>query len=116
PKAFTGGCTAECKSLKADGKKIKAYNVAYFTASCDTVDLNTKFAKSLDLDYPILSDPTKKVAEAYGVVNEQRKVPFRWAYYIGKDGKILAIDKDVKAKSHGTDVANKLESLGVEKK
>ena len=33
PRAFTGGCTKECKSFKEDGAKIRAFNVAYFTAS-----------------------------------------------------------------------------------
>ncbi len=90
--------------------------MAYFTASCDTAEENAKFAKSLELDYPILSDPSKEVAKTYGVVNAERKLPFRWTFYIGKDGKILHIDKEVKADNHGEDVAAKLEELGVAKK
>jgi thioredoxin-dependent peroxiredoxin len=88
--------------------------VAYFTASCDTEDLNKKFAESLDLDYPILSDPTRKTAEAYGVVTAERRNPQRWTFYIGKDGKILYIDKSVKAANHGPDMIAKLKELGVE--
>lgn len=84
--------------------------------SCDDAETNKKFAESLDLDYPILSDPDKEVAEAYGVVNKDRPVPFRWTFYIGKDGKILEIDKDVKVDSHGKDVAAMLEELKIEKK
>ena len=87
--------------------------MAYFTASCDEPEKNKKFAESLELDYPILSDPDGKVAAAYGVVNETRKSPQRWTFYIGTDGKILAIDKKVKSKTHGEDVAKKLEELGV---
>jgi len=92
--------------------------VAHFAASCDPVDGekgNAAFAKSLDLDYPILSDATKKTAKAYGVVTAKRSAPFRWTYYIGKDGKILYIDKRVKTGSHGKDIAAKLKELGVEK-
>ncbi len=40
----------------------------------------------------------------------------RWTIYIGKDGKILFIDKAVKAGAHGGDVAAKLKALGVEAK
>ena len=69
----------------------------------------------MELDYPILSDPSRKVAAAYGVVNAIRKFPQRWTFYIGTDGKILAIDKKVKSKTHGEDVAKKLEELGVPK-
>ena len=69
PKAFTGGCTKECKSLRENSKALHDLKVAYFTASVDTPEENKKFAKSLDLDYPILSDPDKSVAKAYGVLN-----------------------------------------------
>jgi peroxiredoxin Q/BCP len=116
PKAFTGGCTAECKSMKEDGEAIRKFDVAYFTASVDKPEENKKFAESLGLDYPILSDPTKKVAEAYGVVDEKRPVAQRWTFYIGEDGKILHIDKKVTTKSHGKDIAAKLKELGVEEK
>src|SRR6478735_11617487 len=35
PKAFTQGCTIECKSLAANGEKIKKYDATYFMASVD---------------------------------------------------------------------------------
>jgi peroxiredoxin Q/BCP len=116
PKAFTRGCTAECKNMKERGEAIREFDVAYFTASVDTVEDNTKFAESLGLDFPILSDPTKKVAEAYGVVHAGRPVPERWTFYIGPDGKILAVDQQVKAAQHGEDIAKRLKDLGVKKK
>ena len=94
---------------------MRAFDVAYFTASCDPVKTNTDFAKSLDLDYPILSDPDKKVAEAFGCLNA-RGMSNRWTYYIGKDGKILFVDKQVKAGDHGADIVKKLEELGVAQK
>ncbi len=118
PKAFTGGCTKECKSMRDHGKLIREFDAAYFTASCDPVDGekgNAAFAKSLDLDYPILSDPEKKVAKDYGVLNAERGVSNRWTYYVGKDGKVLFIDKDVKTEAHGEHIAAKLKELGVPK-
>ncbi len=78
------------------------------------MELNTKFAKSLEVDYPILSDPGKKVARAYGVVTSQRPVPYRWTFYIGKDGKILKVDRKVKAATDGETAAATLKALGVE--
>ena len=69
PKAFTGGCTAECKSLRATTEALKPTGSAYFTASCDPAEKNAEFAKSLELDYPILSDPGTEIAKAYGVVS-----------------------------------------------
>lgn len=85
----------------------------YFTASCDTAEENKRFAESLNLDYPILSDPGKEVAKAYGVVHANRNLPERWTFYIGKDGRILYIDRKVRAATAGQDVAAKLKELGV---
>lgn len=116
PKAKTRGCTAECKSMRDNSKALRELNVAYFTASVDTPEYNKEFATELDLDFPILSDPTSEVAKAYGVVHGDRKVPERWTYYIGEDGRILAIDKEVKTASHGADIASKLKELGVAEK
>lgn len=116
PRAFTGGCTKECQSFKTQGGQIREYDVAYFTASTDPVEKNTKFAESLGVDYPILSDPDGSVATAYGLYNPEKKAAARWTFYIGKDGKILHIDKSVKTENHGADVATKLGQLGVEKK
>jgi peroxiredoxin Q/BCP len=116
PRAFTGGCTKECKAFKEQGSSIREYEVAYFTASNDPAEKNKAFAESLGVDYPILSDPDNSVAKAYGVLNDKGTAALRWTYYIGADGKILHIDKTVKTASHGTDVAAKLGELGVEKK
>jgi thioredoxin-dependent peroxiredoxin len=117
PKAFTGGCTKECRSFQTDSKAIKAFDVAYFTASVDTPEDNAKFAESLGVkDYAILADPTRETAKAYGVVNKEKGFATRWTFYICKDGKILAIDKNVKVEHHGVDVATKLKELGVPEK
>ena len=65
PKAFTQGCTIECKSLAANGDKIRKYDVAYFMASVDPLEGeqgNAAFAKAQGADFPLLSDPDKSVA------------------------------------------------------
>lgn len=116
PRAFTGGCTKECKSFKADGAKMREYNVAYFTASTDPPEKNKDFAKSLEVDYPILSDPEGKTATDYGIYNAKNNAAARVTFIIDKNGKIAHIDKSVKTDSHGADVAAKLKELGVEKK
>jgi peroxiredoxin Q/BCP len=90
--------------------------VTYFAVSCDTLETNKEFAKSLSLDFPLLSDPEKDVAKAYGVVTADRELPYRWTFYIGPDGKILEIDKKIQTVSAGADVAAHLEALGVSRK
>jgi thioredoxin-dependent peroxiredoxin len=124
PKAATRGCTIECKSLAENGHLLKHFQMTYFMASVDPLEDNVKFAKATSVklgeqvvekkeaDFPILSDPTKQVATAYGVLNE-RGMANRWTFYIGKDGKVLAIDKAVKPETSAQDMATKLKELGV---
>ena len=85
----------------------------YFTASVDPIEKNKDFAASLELDYPILSDPKKVLAGKLGCLNV-RGVTNRWTYYVGEDGRILHIDQSVKASNHGEDIAKKLGELGVD--
>jgi peroxiredoxin Q/BCP len=56
------------------------------------------------------------VAEAYGVAMPLVGYAKRWTFYIGKDGKILAIDKEVRVDTAGGDIAARLGELGVPKK
>jgi thioredoxin-dependent peroxiredoxin len=113
PKAYTGGCTIECKSLAEHGDLIKKYNVAYFMASVDAVADNKGFGEMHKADFPLLSDPTKETATAYGVLGPSGFAN-RWTFYIGKDGKILAIDKKIKVATSAEDMAAKLGELNVE--
>ena len=87
--------------------------MAYFAASIDRPETNLKFAESLELDFPILSDPQKRVARAYGVLRGLGMFTARQTFYIGRDGAVLFVDEDVKPKTAGDDVARKLGELGV---
>ena len=95
---------------------MREYQVAYFTASCDDEETNTKFAKELELDYPILSDPTGKVAKAFGIYNELGKYSARKTFIIGKDGKILFVFDKVDVAKHGAEIVEQLSKLKVEKR
>ncbi|MFA0809741.1 peroxiredoxin [Microbulbifer epialgicus] len=114
PRAFTKGCTVECKSLARNGYKIRAFNAAYFMASTDTIEENTRFAKENEADFPLLSDPSGEVAKSYGVLIPMINIARRITVYIGKDGKILKIDKDIKPATSAEDIAKNLGKLGVE--
>ena len=85
-------------------------------ASVDTLEDNTKFAEMHGADFPILADPTRQTARAYGVIPEGRDFASRWTFYIGPDGRILYIDKAVRAAEAGAGIVAKLTELGVKKK
>jgi peroxiredoxin Q/BCP len=115
PKAYTQGCTIECKSLAANGANIRKFDVAYFMASVDPLEDNKGFAAQEKADFPLLSDPTKATAKAYGVLGRSG-VATRWTFYIGKDGKIAHIDKTIRVATSAEDMIAKLGELNVAKK
>ena len=84
-------------------------------ASVDTPEDNKGFAEKEKADFPILSDPGKQIATAYGVIPEGRQFAARHTFYIGPDGRILDIDKKVSVRTAGADMVAKLETLGVKK-
>lgn len=115
PKAYTSGCTIECKSLAENGHLLREFQVTYFMASVDPIDKNRGFAEETGADFPLLSDPEKQTARAYGVLNLMG-VASRHTFYIGADGRILYIDRNVRPATSAEDMAAKLAELGVPKR
>jgi len=111
PKAYTSGCTIECKSLAENGHLIREFNTRYFMISVDPLADNTGFAEQEGADFPLLSDESKSVAAAYGVLSE-RGYAKRHTFYIDQAGTIVAIDRDVKPATSAQDMAATLAALG----
>lgn len=111
PRAFTSGCTVECKSLAQNGDRIREFNVSYFMASTDSVEKNAEFAADTEADFPLLSDPEGDAAKAYGVyTNGFAK---RHTFYIDEEGVISRIDRSVRPSSSAEDMIANLAELGV---
>ena len=112
PKAYTRGCTIECKSLAQNGHLIREFDVDYFMISVDPIEDNKGFAAANNADFPMLSDPTKETAAAYGVLHE-RGFALRQTFYIDADGTILDIDREVSPATAAQDIAAKLGELNI---
>ena len=80
--------------------------------SLDSAKKNLEFANSLSGNFPLLSDPEKVAAKAYGVLGFANLYTKRWTFYIDVDGVIRYIDKDVNTETAGQDVAKRLGMLG----
>ena len=115
PKAYTSGCTIECKSLAENGHLIKEFDVTYFMASVDPLAKNKSFAADTGADFPLLSDEDKSVAKAYDVLNFMG-VAKRETFYIGKDGRILKIDTQITPATSAEDMAHTLDELDIERR
>ncbi len=62
-----------------------------FGVSTDPLDTNKEFAKSLNLEFAILSDEGGAVSKSYGVLNE-RMMSNRTTFVIDKNGKIVHVE------------------------
>tara|TARA_S200000501_G_scaffold353538_1_gene373406 strand:- start:2214 stop:2807 length:594 start_codon:yes stop_codon:yes gene_type:complete len=112
PRAFSPGCTLECKSFAEYGHVLDEMGIAYFMASTDNIKRVVKFAKALDAQFPILSDSNKQVSRQYGVLflgMASKRVTF----YIDKDGKIAHVDDDVRPETAAQDIVRKIKELGI---
>jgi peroxiredoxin Q/BCP len=100
PKAMTPGCTAESchfRDLAGEFAEIGAQPVG---VSADGVDRQKKFDDKHSLGFPLLSDPDRTIARAYGVKRPGPLLNRRATFVIGADGTI----KDVIASELRMDV------------
>lgn len=115
PKAFTGGCTRQCGSMESHRAIIDTFDVAMFGANVDDADTNRRFAAAFDIRFPLLSDPDTTAARAYGVLGRSG-FPSRWTFFIGANGRILAIDERGETSTHGMAIERTLAALGVSRR
>lgn len=115
PKAHTSGCTIECLSLAQNGDKIREYDVSYFMASVDPLEVNEAFALETEADFPLLSDEDKSVAKAYNVLSFMGFAK-RHTIYIDKDGRVLKVDKNINPDTSAEDMITNLEALNITRK
>jgi peroxiredoxin Q/BCP len=81
-------------------------------ASTDSEEDNRGFAEKNDASFPILSDPSKETARAYGVLSSMGFAK-RWTFYIDAEGMVVEIDKDVNPRSAGEELVENLSALDV---
>ena len=68
PGDFTPVCTRQFCSYRDDGDRLEALGVPMMGISPQSVESHERFAEKHGLTVPLLADPGKKVARAYGVV------------------------------------------------
>jgi peroxiredoxin Q/BCP len=68
PGDFTPVCTKQFCSYRDDSDRIQALGVPMLGISPQSVESHERFVTENGLELPLLSDPGKRVAGAYGVV------------------------------------------------
>jgi peroxiredoxin Q/BCP len=110
PRADTPGCTVEACEFRDTYKQMQKTGAVLLGISPDTPKAQKKFQDKFKLPFSLLADADKKVADAFGVVQEKnmygKKVMgvVRTTFVIGPDGKIQHIFPKVKPEGHAVEV------------
>jgi peroxiredoxin Q/BCP len=110
PRADTPGCTIEACEFRDTYKQMQKTGAVLLGISPDTPKAQKKFQEKFQLPFSLLADADKKIADAFGVLQEKnmygKKVMgiVRTTFIIGPDGKIQHIFPKVKAEGHAGEV------------
>ena len=111
PRDNTPGCTQEACDFR---DQLEDLGVPVFGVSGDSLKSHERFSEKYNLNFPLLSDPDRAVADAYGAVGEKsmygRKVVgiIRSTFVIGADGTVETVFSPVRVKGHVAAVAQAL--------
>ncbi len=108
PKDFTSGCTTEACSIRDNYEGFKKIDAVVLGVSTDSVESHTDFSDEYSLPFTIISDPEKKIVDAYGANGIMTR---RVSYLIDPEGKIAKAYDKVKPEAHSAEVLKDLAEL-----
>lgn len=117
PKDNTPGCTLEAKdfsNLLPDFKKLK---VTIYGISKDPLKSHNNFIKKHDLKINLISDVNHKIQEKYRVWRMKKFMgrefmgTVRTTFLVNKEGKIINVWDNVRAKNHAKAVLDYISDL-----
>jgi peroxiredoxin Q/BCP len=76
--------------LQADLAKIKAAHLQLVAISYDPVEGLAEFSRSEGITFPLLSDPTTQVRDAYGLLNEAAQEFHSATFVVDRGGVVRA--------------------------
>lgn len=91
PRAMTRGCTAESCHFRDLAAEFSAVGATRIGISADAVDRQAAFADKEDLDFPLLSDPDRSIAQAFGVKRPGPLFNRRATFVIDTDRTVLEV-------------------------
>src|SRR5271163_245701 len=114
PKDETSGCTKEACAFRDGYARFTDAGLVVLGCSVDSADAHKDFIRKNSLPFPLLLDPDKKIAKAYGAANG---IPIlgldrRITYVIDENGKVLKVYPSVDPSTHAIEI---LTDLGVPK-
>jgi len=116
PKDSTPGCTIEARAFQEESKIFKKLNAQVVGCSRDTIKSHCRFIEKQSLEFPLVSDDTGKITEAFGVWQEKKLygriyMGIARSTFIIKNGVVLKSYPEVKVKVHPEEVINFIKEL-----
>jgi len=118
PRDLTPGCTREACEFRDTQAPLKKAGAVVLGVSPDSLGSHEKFRKEHKLNFPLLSDPDKKVAKKYGAWGEKvmygKKVTgmIRSTFVIDGEGTVRKVFPRVKVDGHAEKVLAAVKALG----
>lgn len=110
PKDSTPGCTAEACNIRDNYHAFLAQGYQVFGVSKDSVASHVKFKQKYDLPFPLLSDPTTEMLQAFGAWGEKKNYgkvsmgTLRKTFVFDEKGILVRIIEKVDTKNHSAQV------------
>jgi peroxiredoxin Q/BCP len=109
PRADTPGCTIEACEFRDTAKKFTKKGVIVLGVSPDTTKAQAKFKEKFDLNFTLLADDDKGIANQYGVMKEKnmygkKVMGVARTTFVIEGGKITKIFNNVKPEGHAEEV------------
>jgi peroxiredoxin Q/BCP len=117
PQDDTSGCTKEACEFQSKLKSFKTKDAVVIGVSPDSEKSHQKFKTKYDLDFPLLVDEDKTIANLYGVWKEKSMYGRKYmgiertTFIIDESGKIAKIFPKVKVTDHVDQVLEALKSI-----
>ena len=110
PKDSTPGCTAEACNIRDNYQSFMARGYQVFGVSKDSQASHVKFKEKYDLPFPLLSDPTTEMLQAFGAWGEKKLYgkssmgTLRKTFIFDENGILERIIDKVDTKNHTTQI------------
>ena len=110
PKDMTPGCTMQSCNLRDNYQTLLDNGYVVLGCSADSPARHIKFIEKHDLPFPLISDESKEVLNAYGVWGPKKFMGkeydgiHRTTFVIDENGIILDIITKVKTKAHTSQI------------
>jgi peroxiredoxin Q/BCP len=106
PKALTPGCTVQACGIRDVWKELADLDVVVLGISADSPEKLKKFQEKKELNFTLLSDPEKKVINAYKSWGPKKFMGrefdgiLRQSFFIDREGKIAGVLHKVDTAHH----------------